>query len=79
MLLFVSSYFDFVRVRGHLTRAGTDFLPVSEYASHPEAARARSRFARGEVPLLLYTERAHFYHRPSFKHVQVRCGSTGKM
>lgn len=71
VLLFVSSYFDFVRVRGHLSRAGADFLPVSEYATHPEAARARSLFARGKVPLLLYTERAHFYHRPSFRNVQV--------
>lgn len=43
-----------------------DFAPVSEYAGHSEAARARSHFADGRIPLLLYTERAHFYnrHRP---------------
>lgn len=69
-LLFVSTYFDFVRVRNFLTAAGADFLHASEYASHSEAARARSRFANGESPLLLYSERAHFYQRPSLRNVQ---------
>jgi Utp25, U3 small nucleolar RNA-associated SSU processome protein 25 len=45
---------------------------VSEYAGHSEAARARSHFADGRAPLLLYTERAHFYHRHRLRGIRVR-------
>ena len=29
----------------------------------PQVTRARALFAQGRSPLLVYTERAHFYHR----------------
>lgn len=44
---------------------------MSEYAGHSEAARARSHFADGRAPLLLYTERAHFYHRHRLRGIRV--------
>ncbi len=47
-------------------------MAASEYASHPEAARARSHFADGRTQLLLYTERSHFYHRPRLPGVKAR-------
>ena len=34
-----------------------------EYTPLSDTGRARSFFADGRVTLLLYTERAHFYHR----------------
>jgi Utp25, U3 small nucleolar RNA-associated SSU processome protein 25 len=48
-----------------------EFAQVSEYAGHSDAARARSHFADGRAPLLLYTERAHFYHRHRLRGIRV--------
>ena len=71
-LVFVSSYFDFVRLRNWLDeQEGASWGAVSEYTEAPEVARARSLFAKGRTRLLLYTERLHFYFRHHFRGVQV--------
>lgn len=62
-LVFVRSYFDFVRVRNLLTSEDVSFAVVSEYTPPKDAARARSIFADGRKRVLLITERAHFYFR----------------
>ncbi|KAL1500033.1 hypothetical protein AB1Y20_012710 [Prymnesium parvum] len=62
-LLFVPSYFDFVRVRELLTAEGVPFVAISEYTPTKQVSRARSAMQNGTVPLLLYTERAHFFRR----------------
>ena len=49
-----------------------EFAQVSEYVGHSEAARARSHLADGRAPLLLYTERAHFYHRHRLRGIRAR-------
>jgi U3 small nucleolar RNA-associated protein 25 len=79
LLLFVPSYFDFVRLRNFLREEEADFAALSEYCDRGEATRARARFFAGSqgaaasagaagatastCRLLLYTERAHFYNR----------------
>jgi U3 small nucleolar RNA-associated protein 25 len=75
LLLFVPSYFDFVRLRNFLREEDADFAALSEYCDRGEATRARAKFFAGSsgsgarggggggCRLLLYTERAHFYHR----------------
>ena len=65
-LLFVPSYLEFVRVQALLKGEGVPFAAVSEYSTPKEASRARTRLQQGQLPLLLYTERAHFFrrHRP---------------
>ena len=62
-LVFVPSYFDFVRVRNALTAHEVSFAVASEYTPPRDAARARTLFADGRKKVLLVTERAHFYHR----------------
>lgn len=62
-LVFVRSYFDFVRVRNLLTSEDVSFAVLSEYTPPKDAARARSIFADGRKRVLLVTERAHFYFR----------------
>lgn len=62
-LLYIPSYFDFVRVRNFLKSETASFLAVSEYTDRSDAARARSLFADGRKRVLIYTERAQFYHR----------------
>eukprot|EP00892_Ulva_mutabilis_P002219 jgi/Ulvmu1/11999/UM083_0011.1 len=69
VLLFVSSYFDFVRVRNFLKAQGASFSVYCEYTAGSDVLRARSRFAKQERKVLLYTERAHFYFRPTLRGV----------
>ncbi|CDW59411.1 digestive organ expansion factor [Trichuris trichiura] len=62
-LLYVPSYFDFVRIRNHLKKDNWSFMHISEYSSPKKVAAARSLFYHGEKSLLLMTERFYFYHR----------------
>ena len=62
-MLFVPRYFDFVRVRQLLTDEDVPFASVSEYSTPQQASRARTSLQKREVPLLVYTERAHFFRR----------------
>ena len=70
-MIFVSSYFDYVRLRNFLTAQEVEFEGLSEYASGSEVARGRHRFAAGITRIAVYTERAHFYHRRRTKGVKV--------
>lgn len=70
-MVFVPSYFDFLRLRAFLREQETEFETLSEYASGSEVARGRSRFAAGKTRIAVYTERAHFYHRRRTRGVKV--------
>ena len=69
-VVFVPSYFDFVKVRNLLTECEVSFAVASEYTPPRDAARARTIFADGRKRVLLVTERAHFYHRRKVKGVR---------
>ncbi|KAK3581418.1 hypothetical protein CHS0354_016280 [Potamilus streckersoni] len=62
-LIFVPSYFDFVRLRNYFTREEMDFVQINEYSKDKNISRARNLFFHGKVALMLYTERCHFYRR----------------
>ena len=76
-LLFVSSYFDYVRLRAFLKQQGIRFAGLSEYAEPKLAARGRSLFADGRLRLALLSERAHFYFRAHVRGIKAcRCCRT---
>ena len=63
-ILYVPSYFDFVRVRTLFADEAIPFAAVSEYTESTEIARIRSALRKGVLgAILLYTERAHFFRR----------------
>ncbi|RUS20830.1 hypothetical protein BC937DRAFT_94279 [Endogone sp. FLAS-F59071] len=77
-LIFIPSYFDFVRLRNYLEDGKCSFGQICEYVSSTDfcflvctiaytttsdVSRARSNFFHGRVNFLLYTERFHFFRR----------------
>jgi len=62
-LLFVPSYYDYVRLRNLLDAREMEFVTACEYTEDGDVIRARSRFFSGDAPLMLATERFHFFRR----------------
>ena len=62
-LLYIPSYFDFIKVRNYLRKEAASFVALSEYSDPKDMARARAYFADKRRRVLVYTERAQFYNR----------------
>ncbi|XP_020695479.1 digestive organ expansion factor homolog isoform X1 [Dendrobium catenatum] len=62
-LVFISSYFEFVRIRNFLKSQNASFCLLGEYTKQSDVSRSRLWFFEGKRKIMLYTERAHFYHR----------------
>jgi len=71
-LIFIPSYFDYVRLRNLLDSEDVEFCTCSEYSDDRDIATARKSFRRGDSTTILVTERFHFFLRVKFwgvKHV----------
>lgn len=64
LLVYIPSYFDYVRVKAHMKQhTKINFASIDEYSSKSKISKARYAFSSGKVQVLLYTERLHFYSR----------------
>ncbi|AQK39226.1 U3 small nucleolar RNA-associated protein 25 [Zea mays] len=63
LLLFVSSYFEYIRISNFLKSKEASFCRIGEATSQQDISRARLWFFEGKKKILLYSERSHFYHR----------------
>ncbi|XP_025928152.1 digestive organ expansion factor homolog isoform X6 [Apteryx rowi] len=62
-LIYVPSYFDYVRLRNYFKKEELNFVHICEYTKKAGICRARRFFLKGERQFLLLTERFHFYKR----------------
>lgn len=70
VMIFINSYFEFVRVRNFLKSQESSFCLLGEYTKQSDISRARIWFFEGTRKIMLYTERAHFYHRYKIKGIK---------
>ena len=61
--VFVSSYFDFVHLRNYFRKRDYNFGQLSEYSTVSNHSRTRSNFFHGRHPVLIFTERLHYFRR----------------
>ncbi|XP_008058191.1 digestive organ expansion factor homolog [Carlito syrichta] len=69
-LIYIPSYFDFVRLRNYFKREELNFTHICEYTQKSGVSRARHFFLQGEKQFLLLTERFHFYKRYTIKGIR---------
>ncbi|CAF0735026.1 unnamed protein product [Didymodactylos carnosus] len=65
-LIYLSSYFDFVRLRNYMKdekHRQFNFATLSEYSTKKEILLNRNMFFHRQIRFLLITERFHFYYR----------------
>ncbi|NP_001026222.2 U3 small nucleolar RNA-associated protein 25 homolog [Gallus gallus] len=69
-LIYVPSYFDYVRLRNYFKKEELNFTHICEYTKKAGICRARRSFLKGEKQFLLLTERFHFYKRYTIKGIR---------
>ncbi|XP_034153397.1 digestive organ expansion factor isoform X2 [Esox lucius] len=69
-LIYIPSYFDYVRLRNYMKKEEINFASICEYSTKSEVSRARHFFKKGDKQFILFTERFHFYKRYTVKGIQ---------
>ncbi|KAM7404033.1 hypothetical protein PAMA_004448 [Pampus argenteus] len=69
-MIYIPSYFDYVRLRNYMKKEEMNFISICEYSSKSEVSRGRHFFQKGDKQFLLFTERFHFYKRYTIKGIQ---------
>ncbi|CAE8606945.1 unnamed protein product, partial [Polarella glacialis] len=67
LMVVVSTYYNFLRLRRFFREEGTPFCSVFEYSSNQALSHARRQFYHGERRLMLVTERFLWYRRYRLK------------
>ncbi|XP_066595033.1 U3 small nucleolar RNA-associated protein 25 homolog [Prorops nasuta] len=69
-LIFIPSYFDYVKLRNYFRKEELRFVQIYEYSKDAKVARARDIFFHNDAHFLLYSERFHFFRRIRVKGIR---------
>ncbi|XP_054263815.1 U3 small nucleolar RNA-associated protein 25 homolog [Macrosteles quadrilineatus] len=69
-VIYVPSYFDYVRIRNYFKKEMVSFVQICEYSKDGKIARARDMFFHSSAHFLLYSERFHFFRRIRLKGIR---------
>jgi U3 small nucleolar RNA-associated protein 25 len=69
-MIYIPSYFDYVRIRNYFKKEEINFTQICEYTKDNKISRARTLFYHGGAHFLLYSERAHFFRRIRVKGIR---------
>ncbi|XP_072313781.1 U3 small nucleolar RNA-associated protein 25 homolog [Eucyclogobius newberryi] len=69
-MIYIPSYFDYVRLRNYMKKEELNFASICEYSSKSEVSRSRHFFQKGDKQFMLFTERFHYYKRYAIKGIQ---------
>ncbi|XP_076043397.1 U3 small nucleolar RNA-associated protein 25 homolog isoform X2 [Oratosquilla oratoria] len=71
-LIYIPDYCDYIRLVKHFKEEGISAATINEYmvGKNSKVAKARCLFFEGKRPILLYTERFHFYRRYRIKGIR---------
>ncbi|CAN0892507.1 ATP-dependent RNA helicase DEAH13 [Linum grandiflorum] len=70
IMIFISSYFEFVRVRNFLFSQKASFCLLGDNTQPKDVSRARNFFLTGKHKIILYTERLLFFRRYKIRGVK---------
>ncbi|EEB05920.1 U3 associated protein Utp25 [Schizosaccharomyces japonicus yFS275] len=70
ILVYIPSYFDYVRVRNYFEDEAISYVSICEYTKNSDISRARTQFYQNRKQIMLYTERAHHFRRFDFRGVR---------
>lgn len=63
IMIFISSSLDYLRVKYFLKCQDASYCEITEFSKRSDIPRTRNLFHKGDLKIMLYTERAYFYHR----------------
>lgn len=69
-LIYVPSYFDFVKLRNYFKKEELSFVQICEYSKDSKVARARDMFYHSDAHFLIYSERFHYFRRIRVKGIR---------
>ncbi|XP_037948160.1 digestive organ expansion factor homolog [Teleopsis dalmanni] len=69
-MIYVPSYFDYVRLRNYFKSETVSFVQICEYTKDAKIARSRDMFYHSGAHFLLYSERSHFFRRTRIKGIR---------
>ncbi|CAN1731734.1 Protein NUCLEOLAR FACTOR 1 [Linum perenne] len=70
IMIFISSYFEFVRVRNFLFSQKASFCLLGDNTQSKDVSTARNFFFKGKHKIMLYTERLLFFRRYKIRGVK---------
>jgi len=61
-IIFVNSYYEYIKLRNFFKKNESIVKCISEYTAKPKIQKIMAYFNRGQLPLVMITERAYYFN-----------------